>query len=441
MSGQEKGQTLGIGLLGFGTVGCGVVKILLESKPSLSEKTGLEVRLRKIADVDLKRPRPVLVDASLLTTDALSVVRDPEVGLVVETIGGLEPARSLILEALALGKPVVTANKALLATHGRELFKAALENGASIGFEASVCSGVPVIMGLRDGLVANRIESVVGILNGTTNYLLTRMVEQEASYETALREAQARGYAEADPSADVDGWDAAHKLVLLADLGFHSVFNLKDVQVEGLRGLALEDVRFAVQMGYAIKLLAIAKRADAGGGKQGLELRVHPALIPQAHPLAGVRDVFNAVLVKGDAVGEVMFYGRGAGMLTAASAIVADILDSARGSARRTFTKLQFFQNPRRDLPVIPMGKVRSRYYARFEAADRPGVLGKLTTILGGHEVSIASVIQQEPSTPESVPVVILTHQTVEEQFRAALAEISRLNVVRQPPAFLRVED
>jgi homoserine dehydrogenase len=434
-----------VGLLGLGTVGTGTARILLESHPSLKDKTGLDVRLHRIAEKDATRHDAVNVAKHVFSTDALEVVRDPEVDVVVEVIGGIEPARTFILEALRHGKAVVTANKKLLAEHGKELFETALKHHTSIGFEASVCGGVPVIGAIRDGLVANRIETIHGILNGTTNYILTRMVADRVAYTDALREAQQKGYAEADPTLDVKGIDAAHKLVLLCNLAFHSIFSLKEVHIEGIDGIGLEDVRYAAELGYGIKLLAIAKRRTAGkdakGEPTGLEMRVHPTLIPFNHPLAAVRDVNNAVLVRGDAVGDVMFYGRGAGMMPTGSAIVADILDAARGSAAQTFTKLQFFQNPRSDLPAVPIRKTRSRYYLRFNVSDRPGVVGRITTELGEHEVSLASLIQKEPQSSDAVPIVMLTHQTVEERVRAALDKIAGLEFLRGPSACYRVED
>jgi len=433
-----------IGLLGFGTVGSGVAQILNEGRPPLKDKTGIDVRIHKIAVRDPKKVRAANVDSSLLTTNALAVVNDPEVDIVVEVIGGIEPARSLLMQAIRNGKSVVTANKALLATHGKELFEAALAHHTSIGFEASVCGGVPVIDAIRDGMVANRIESIHGIVNGTTNYILTRMIQSGVPYTQALYEAQSKGYAEADPSTDVKGIDAAHKLVLLSNLAFHSMFDLGDVYVEGIDNVNIDDVRFASELGYTLKLLAIAKRRPPGADPEelpgGLELRVHPTLIQNTHPLANVRDVFNAVLVRGDATGEVMLYGRGAGMLPTASAIISDIVDAARGSAKQTFTKLQFFQNPRADLPVIPIGKTRSRYYVRFRVADQPGAMGRIATVLGAHGVSIASVIQKEPHESGDVPIVMLTHNTIEERFKAALVDIEKLNFVRRPSCFFRVE-
>ncbi|MFH0939320.1 MAG: homoserine dehydrogenase [Planctomycetota bacterium] len=434
-----------VGVLGCGTVGSGVIKILLESRPPLKDKTGLDIRLHKVAEKDEKKVRAARLDPALWTPDAQAVIHDPTIDILVEVIGGLEPARSFILAGLKTGKAVVTANKALLARHGRELFEAALAAKSSIGFEASVCGGVPIIGAIRDGLVANRIESIIGILNGTTNYILTRMIQSGVSYQQALAEAQSKGYAEADPTFDVKGLDAAHKLVLLSDLAFHSMFAFEDVYAEGIDSIRLEDVRFADELGYTLKLLAIAKRqssdTDSKGLMSGLELRVHPTLIPHSHPLANVRDVFNAVLVRGDATGEVMFYGRGAGMMPTASAIVADIADAARGSARQTFTKLQFFQNPRADLPVIPIAQTRNRYYVHFNVQDRPGVMGKIATVLGEHSVSIASVIQKEPQEDGDVPVVMLTHHTIEERFKAALQQIESLPFVRQQSCFFRVED
>ncbi|HLX62770.1 MAG TPA: homoserine dehydrogenase [Planctomycetota bacterium] len=434
-----------LGMLGLGTVGAGVAKILRESRPPLVDKTGLDIRLHKIAVRDLKKARALPVDPALLTDDAMSVATDPEIDILVEVIGGIDPARTLLAAALNSAKSVVTANKALLATHGKELFELALAKKVSIGFEASVCGGVPVVDAIRDGLVANRIESIHAILNGTTNYILTRMIQSQAPYAQALCEAQAKGYAEADPSTDVKGIDAGHKLTLLSNLAFHSIFDFGEAHIEGIDNVNIDDIRFAGELGYTLKLLGIAKRripgADPDEYPGGLELRVHPTLIPTAHPLANVRDVFNAVLVRGDATGEVMLYGRGAGMMPTASAIIADIVDAARGSARQAFTKLQFFQNPRADLPVIPMSKTRSRYYVRFRVADQPGAMGKIATVIGEKGVSIASVIQKEPHESGDVPIVMLTHNTIEERFRAALTEIEKLPFVRRPSCFFRVED
>lgn len=444
-NGSPSPRTFRVGMLGCGIVGTGAAKLILNAQPPLRDKTGIDVQITRVAVRDPRKVRDLPLKPAVFTTDCEALVRDPEIDIVVEVIGGIEPARTLLLEALKRGKAVVTANKALLATHGKELFEAALAAHSSIGFEASVCGGIPVIGAIRDGLVANRVESIHGILNGTTNYILTRMVENGAPYAEALKEAQAKGFAEADPTLDVNGTDAAHKLVLLSDLAFHSTFNFKEVHVEGIENIQADDVRYAAQLGYALKLLAIAKRRNPGADPDevpgGLEMRVHPTLIPQNHPLANVRAENNAVLVQGDAVGEVMFYGRGAGMLPTGSAIVADIMDAARGSARQTFTKLQFFQNPRADLPVIPADKVRSRYYVRFTVKDQPGVMGKVATVLGEHGVSIASVIQKEPDASGTVPIVMLTHLTIEDRFREARKKIEALSFVHGGSAVFRVED
>jgi homoserine dehydrogenase len=444
VSGMSDKRIFRVGLLGFGIVGTGTAKVLLETKPPLIDRTGLDIRLHAIADLDPHRPRPVDVGRARLTTDADSVAVDPEVDIVVEVIGGIEPARSLILKALAAGKSVVTANKKLLARHGRELFEAARRHNTCIGFEAAVCGGVPVIGAVRDGLVGNRVENFYGILNGTTNYILTRMFEEGLDYRAALAEAQAKGFAETDPTDDVAGIDAAHKLTLLANLAFHTLFDFQEVYVEGIADLCAEDIRFARDLGYVVKLLGVAKRrtpgADPDEAPGGVELRVHPTLLPRDHPLAGVREENNAVLIRGDAVGEVMFYGKGAGMMPTGSAIISDIVDAARGAARPTFNLLQFFQNPRADLPVLPIGKTLCRWYARFNVADEPGVLGQIAMTLGRHKVSIASILQHEPTTRDGVPIVILTHPTLEERFRAAKHEIESYSFMRGTGRALRIE-
>ncbi|MEW6752122.1 MAG: homoserine dehydrogenase [Candidatus Latescibacterota bacterium] len=435
-----------VALLGFGTVGTGTARILLDACPPLCERTGVDIRLHTIVDVDLARPRPVDVRAVRLTTAAEPVVADPEIDIVVETIGGIEPARSYIIKALQGGKAVVTANKKLLALHGRELFAAARAHNTSIGFEAAVCGGVPLIGAMREGMVANRIESIRGILNGTCNYILTRMTEDGVGYQAALEEAQQNGFAEADPTMDVDGHDAAHKLTLLASLGFHSLVPCEQVHVEGIRDLAEADIRWAGELGYVVKLLGIARARQEGiqaagppAEEAGIELRVHPTMLHREHPLAGVRLENNAVLVRGDATGDVLFYGKGAGMMPTASAIVADIVAAARGAALPTFEKLQFFNNA--DLPILPVQQTRCRWYVRFNVADRPGVLARIAHALAEHQVSIASFVQKEGEAHDSVPIVIVTHETVEEQFRAAKTQIESFPFVFGSGAALRIED
>ena len=439
-------RTFQVGLLGLGTVGTGTARILLDTRRPLIDRTGVDIRLHTIADLDLDRPRSVDVSSARMTTDAEAVAVDPEIDIVVETMGGLEPARSIVLKALEHGKAVVTANKAMLAHHGRELFLVAREHNTSIGFEASVCGGVPLIGAMREGMVANRIESIRGILNGTTNYILTRMDEDGASYEAALKEAQDRGFAEADPSMDVDGYDAAHKLTLLANLSFHTLIEFEHVHVEGIRNLADADVRWAGELGYVVKLLGIAKSRSAEDhsdgsphSEGGVELRVHPAMLPQGHPLASVREENNAVLVRGDATGEVLFYGKGAGMMPTASAIVADIVGAARGSALPSFENLQFLNNSH--VPVVPIDRTRCRWYVRFNVADQPGVLARIAQALAAHQVSIASCVQKEPQRHDSVPLVIVTHPTVEERFRAAKKEIETFPFLFGAGQALRIED
>ena len=427
-------KTLRIGMLGLGTVGQGVVRSIRQREPSLEQKTGYRFELVRVAVRAPDKKRDVPVDPSLLTSDAMSVCTDPDVDVVVELIGGTSPARELVLAALAGGKPVVTANKALLALHGPEIFAQAKQAGTSVSFEASTGAGIPIISALRDGLVSNRIESIFGIVNGTANFVLTRMLDDNMRFADAVSLAQQKGYAEADPATDIEGIDAAHKLALLANLGFHTVVDFQKIYVEGITRIRLTDVRYAQEMGYVVKLLAIAKN-----GPGGMELRVHPTLLRNTHPLAAVSGVYNGILVVGDAVGQGMFYGRGAGQMPTASAIVADLVDGARGTAAQTFGKLQFFQKPHDELPVVPINRVETRYFVRVTCEDKPGVFARIASALGDNQVSIASVIQKEPADG-AVPVVILTHKTREENFRRARERIGREPFVTEPSAFIRVE-
>ncbi|MBM4038502.1 MAG: homoserine dehydrogenase, partial [Planctomycetes bacterium] len=384
-------KTCYVGLVGFGTVGGGVAKILLTDAGKLRAKTGIQIVLRRICDVDLTRDRGVRVPEGVLTNDLDAVLKDPEIEVVVELVGGTTVAKEITLRAIAAGKRVVTANKALLAEHGRELFRAARERGVSISFEASVGGGIPIIAALRDGLIANDIESIMGIVNGTCNYILTRMSVAGATYEQALAEAQSHGYAERDPRFDVEGIDSAHKLAILAALGFAADFHYPDIYVEGITRLEPIDIAFAAEFGYALKLLAIGKRVNAE-----LELRVHPTLLPNEHPLAAVHDVFNGIFVRGSAVGDTMFYGRGAGQMPTASAIVSDIVDILLGKAKHTFERLRLFPGRTESLRVRSIEESESRYYLRFAAVDRPGVLAKIAGEFGRHDISIASVLQKE---------------------------------------------
>ena len=428
-------KTCHVGLVGFGTVGSGVAKLLLERSAQLRAKTGIEVVLRRICDLDLTTDRGVAVPEGVLTQDLAAVMDDGEIEVVVELIGGTTVAKEVIERAIAAGKGVVTANKALLAEAGRGLFKAAHERGVPIAFEASVGGGIPIIAALRDGLIANDIERIVGIVNGTCNYILTRMAAEGTSYGDALAEAKRLGYAESDPTLDVGGGDSAHKLAILAGLGFAADFRFDQIHVEGIAQTDPTDIAYAAELGYTLKLLAIGKRFG-----DELELRVHPTLLPDEHPLASVHDVFNGICITGSAVGQTMFYGRGAGQMPTASAVVADLVDILLGKAKRTFDRLRLFPGRTESLRVRPIDETESRYYLRFAALDRPGVLAKIAGEFGRHDISIASVIQKERHATQAVPLVIMTHQAREADLRHALAAIEPHGVVEGHPVVIRVE-
>lgn len=427
-------QEINIGLIGFGTVGSGVVRILLEKELILAQRSGIRLSLKRIADKDITTPRGITVPPEILTTYLDAIIDDPGIDIVVELIGGIDEAKSIILKSISQGKPVVTANKALLAQHGQEIFALARKNRVSICFEAAVGGGIPIVKSLREGLIANRIQSILGIVNGTTNYILTKMTREGYSFEEALSQAQEMGYAESDPTLDLEGIDAAHKLVLLATLAFGDQVRLDDVYVEGISKLSLQDVKYAQEFGYSVKLLAIAKIID-----HALELRVHPTMVPSDHLLASVDDAFNAIYVTGDAVGSMMFYGQGAGGLPAASAVVSDIVDLAsqmRGGPAR-LSRVPYGE-PR--IKVRPIGQSTSQYYIRFTALDQPGVLAKISGILGRHNISIASVIQKGRGKQESVPVVMMTHEAKERDVELALKAIDRLPVIKDRSVLIRVE-
>jgi len=429
-------KTIGIGLLGFGTVGAGVVEGLQRQDATLAARLGLGFALRRIADLDLERDRGVAVDRSLLTRDAAAVVNDPAVDVVVELIGGCGAAQQLILQALALGKPVVTANKALLAAHGAEIFQAAEARQTPVYFEASVGGGIPIIKALREGLVANNIRSIYGILNGTCNYILTRMEQEQAPFDAALRAAQAAGYAEAEPSLDIDGHDTAHKAVILAALAYGCPVPLSAASVEGIRGLAMEDLGNALEMGYRIKLLGIVKLGPAGVG-----VRVQPTLVPRAHLLAAVSGVFNAIQVDGDLAGQTLYYGRGAGRAATASAVLSDLADVARDLAAGQRRMAPVHAAAGRTLQLQPADDIAVRCYLRLTLLDKPGMLARVAQVLGKHGISIASVMQKEARAGQHVPVVIVTHQAAEHQFRSALALIDRMEIIGAPTVRLRIED
>jgi len=426
-----------IALLGLGTVGSGVVKVLQSHGAEMQERAGCRLVLHRIAEADWTRPREGLDLARLpLVADAGAVLDDAEVQIVIELIGGLEPARTFILKALAAGKHVVTANKALLAHHGAELFEEARRHRVMLGFEAAVAGGIPLIRAVKEGLPANRIQSAFGIVNGTCNYILSKMTDEGRDLSEVLKEAQAHGYAEADPTLDIEGLDSAHKLQILATLAFRTPVDLKDIYTEGITGVTQQDVVNAGELGYRIKLLAIAK---AGAG--ALEARVHPTMIPAGSPMAAVSGVFNAVFITGDNVGNLMFYGRGAGQLPTASAVWSDTLDIARRVAHSVpALDVDLPSTSRHPLPLRSMDDIRSAYYLRVMAMDRPGVLAQVAGILGHHDISLVSVLQKGRARGGAVPVVMMTHEARERDMRAALSAIDALPVVAGPSAMIRVE-
>jgi homoserine dehydrogenase len=429
-----------LGLLGLGTVGAGVVKLLELQRATLEERAGCHLDLAGIADLDTTTAREG-VDLQALKRRGVfkpadEILRDPETAVVIELIGGIEPARTFILKALAAGKHVVTANKALLAHHGPELYAEARRHGVTVAFEAAVAGGIPLIRAVRDGLVANRILSVFGIVNGTCNYILTKMTDEGLDFGMVLKEAQAQGYAEADPTFDIEGNDSAHKLQILVTLAFRTFVDLKNIHTEGITKVTAQDIEYARELGYRIKLLAIAKATASG-----VEVRVHPTMIPAASPLAAVAGVFNAVFITGDAVGDLMFYGRGAGQLPTASAVWSDVLEIARRLAHDIpATGLELPSTSAHALPMQPMEDVRTSYYLRVMAQDRPGVLSRVTGVLGENDISIASVIQKGRGAREAVPVVMMTHEARERDMRRALTAIDRLPDVAAATTMIRVE-
>lgn len=421
-----------VGIIGFGTVGSGTVKVLLQNSVLIKKRTGLDIEIARIADLDIKRDRGIKLPEGLLTTNASEIIDDPGIDIVVELIGGIRPAKDFILKAIRNKKHVVTANKALLAEEGEEIFHEAKENGVMLGFEASVAGGIPIIKVVGEGLVANRFLSIYGIINGTSNYILTRMTAEGLSFKEALSEAQRLGYAEADPTLDVEGIDATHKLTILASLAFGIPLSYKSIYREGITGITPLDINFAKELGYRIKLLAIAKLTDGE-----LELRVHPTMVPEEYLISKVDGVFNAIYVEGDAVGPTLYYGRGAGDMPTGSAVVSDIVDIAK---RLSSPEPVRMAEPYGDVILKDMGEIVSMYYFRFTALDRPGVLSKISGILGEHNISIASVIQKGRRVGGAVPLVILTHMAKERDVLKALSEIDRLSVVADRSFFLRVE-
>jgi homoserine dehydrogenase len=433
---------IAVGLIGFGTVGSGVAKILTTNAGEIRRRLGIPLELKKVADLNIISDRGVTLSPDILTTDARQIFDDPEIDVVIELIGGDDPAKRFLLEAMAKGKHVVTANKALLAVHGEELFQAALRAGVDIGFEASVCGGIPILRSLTEGLAANRLRSLYGIVNGTSNYILSSMTNAGLPFATVLAEAQKAGYAEADPSFDVAGIDAAHKLAILVTLAFGCPVNFKELYVEGITGITPMDIQYATEFGYTIKLLAIAKLQESKDGKE-VEARVHPTMIANDSPLARVGGVYNAIQVTGDAVGDIMLYGRGAGSMPTASAVVSDVIDIARNIRKGATGRVPptgFQADQRRPLPIRAIENITGLYYLRFMVLDRPGVLSQLSGVLGKHDISISSVLQRGRKDGQTVPVVVTTHMAVERNIRASLREIDALPAVSSPTTVIRIE-
>ncbi len=426
-----------VALIGLGTVGTGVARLLTVERDLLRDQVGVDFELVGVADLDTETDRGLSLADGLLSSDAEGLIARDDVDVVIELIGGIEPARSFILTALEAGKHVVTANKHLLATKGKELFPAALAGGASIGFEASVCGGMPVITALRDGLLANRITELAGIVNGTSNYILTKMGDEGATYETALKEAQEAGFAEADPTFDVEGVDAAHKLTLLSALAFGGVPEFESLLIEGITRIEPDDFRYARELGYTLKLLAVGRTRGPGR----VELRVHPTLVPVTDMLASVGGPMNAIRLIGDAVGPVMLYGQGAGMMPTASAVISDLAAVARGTAARSYSRLRFVRESDRPYEVISRDEIETRYFTHFLVRDEVRVLGRIAMALGEAGVSIDSCIQKEVKPDGSIPIVLMTHKALEKNFLGAIARIDSMDFVTSPTRFFRVED
>jgi len=432
-------KKINIGLLGCGTIGTGVAKILINNADLIRSRVGADLNLKYVADIDLETDRGIRFDNGVFINDAYKVVDDPDIDIIIELIGGEGIARELILRAIDTGKQIVTANKALIAVHGNAIFKAATEKGVDLAFEAGVGGCLPIIKSLRESLVGNHIKSMAGILNGTCNYILSKSTDEGSSFETVLAEAQKNGYAEADPSLDIEGIDTAHKLAILTSLAYGMEINFKDIYIEGISNIDPMDIDFAGQFGYRIKLLAISKNMG-----DAIEARVHPTMIPFDNPLSSVGGTLNAITISGDAIGDMMLYGYGAGMMPTASAVVGDTVDLARnlltGSKGRV-PLLSYQMNNIRKIPVMRVDEIRTNYYFRFAAIDRPGVLSKVSGILGDYDISIKSVHQKGRKTKGSVPIVMLTHLAKEADVQKALSKIINLDVVDAKPVLIRIEN
>jgi homoserine dehydrogenase len=433
-------KAINVGLLGIGTVGGGTWTVLNRNQEEITRRAGRPIRITAVADRNLDLARGLTGDAVKLTDDAFALVKDPDIDIIVELIGGYTTARQLVLEAIANGKHVVTANKALLAVHGNEIFAAAQKQGVMVAFEAAVAGGIPIIKALREGLSANRIQWIAGIINGTTNFILSEMRDKGLSFDAALQDAQRLGYAEADPTFDIEGIDAAHKATLMASIAFGIPVQFDKAYVEGISQLQAKDIRYAEQLGYRIKLLGIAKRKE-----NGVELRVHPTLIPGKRLIANVEGAMNAVLVQGDAVGATLYYGKGAGAEPTASSVIADLVDVTRlhnADRQHRVPHLAFQPDQLTDLPILPIEEVETAYYLRMRAADKPGVLADITRILADLEISIDAMLQKEPDEGEDqTDIVLLTHVAREKSVNTAMAQIEALSTIAGKVTRIRLEE
>jgi homoserine dehydrogenase len=448
-------KSIQVGLLGIGTVGSGTFKVLQRNQAEIRRRAGRGIEIAMVADLDVARARSIVGDGIEVVADARAVIANPAIDIVIELIGGYGIAKALVLEAIAAGKHVVTANKALLAVHGSEIFAAARAKGVIVAFEAAVAGGIPIIKALREGLTANRIEWIAGIINGTTNFILSEMRDKGLDFGAVLQEAQRLGYAEADPTFDIEGIDAAHKITIMSALAFGVPVQFDKAHVEGITGLQAQDIRYAEQLGYRIKLLGITRRREGAGGVHGIELRVHPTLVPAKRLIANVEGAMNAVVVQGDAVGTTLYYGKGAGAEPTASAVVADLVDITRlhtADPDHRVPHLAFQPDELADTPILPIGQVHTAFYLRLQVADEAGVLSRITTILAEHGISIDAVLQRPGAgaaaaasaalaEPPPTDLIILTHDTQEGRMRQALASMQALASVRAPIVSLRKEE
>ena len=440
----RKMKPIQVGLLGIGTVGAGTFNVLQRNQQEIRRRAGRDIRIAMVADLDTARAQAIVGNAAQVVSDARAVIANPDIDIVVELIGGYGVARTLVLEAVRAGKHVVTANKALLAVHGTEIFAAAREKGVIVAFEAAVAGGIPIIKALREGLTANRIEWIAGIINGTTNFILSEMRAKGLDFDVVLKEAQRLGYAEADPTFDIEGVDAAHKVTIMSAIAFGIPVQFDKAHVEGITKLNAADIRYAEQLGYRIKLLGITKRRTSGG-VEGIELRVHPTLIPAKRLIANVEGAMNAVVVHGDAVGATLYYGKGAGAEPTASAVIADLVDITRlhtADPDHRVPYLAFQPGSMQDTPILPMSEVITSFYLRLQVADQAGVLARITGILAEHEISIDALLQRESAEGEAqTDVIILTHDTVEGEMNKAMAQMQALPTVLAPIVRIRKEE